>query len=630
MTSNPDIPRSLELLSPAKDVTTAIAAISCGADAIYIGPESFGARAKAANSLDDIRRLTDYALPYGVKVYATVNTIIYDNELAKAEKMITGLWRAGVDALIVQDPAVLTMDIPPIALHASTQCDIRDVSKTRLLAALGYERIVVARELSPADIARIHAAVPDTEIEAFVHGALCVSYSGDCHAGYVLTGRSANRGECPQICRLKYSLTDQNGREAAPPAHFLSLKDMNRLAMLDDMAAAGVCSFKIEGRLKDINYVRTVVSAYRRRLDKLIDASGGRYVRASYGKVTADPILQRADLGKVFNRGFTSYFFNGKGDGAARDTARIISPKWLGEDVGEVIAAERGRIRVKLLPGITLNNGDGLVAASNGRVTDGFRINRAEGEIVFPSQPVAVRPGDKLTRNSDNRYDQALEKAVSQRKVEIDMEFDITPDMKRASLTISDRHGHRTMTVRSVEASQARSGQADNRRSIAFKLGDTPFTGSDYRDNVPDLFIPNSVMTALRREAVSDFMASLKMTRRINLRKRADMEAAKSLMAGTKADYHHNIANNKSRELIESLGAEVTGPALEIAGKAPERSETVVMTCRYCLRRQLGACLRTPQRNRLPEILRLKSQGVDLRLDFDCERCVMKVIADRQ
>lgn len=345
--------RYLELLAPARNADTAISAILAGADAVYMGASSHGARKDAANSIDDIRRVTDFAHQFNAKVYATVNTIIYDRELRDVERLITDLYHSGTDALIVQDMGILRMDIPPIELHASTQCDIRSVEKARFLAEVGFTRLVLPRELSLREIEEIHSAVPDTELEAFIHGALCVSYSGDCRASFMTGGRSANRGECAQICRLPYTLTDSRGRKFMEDKHLLSLRDLNRSDSLGAMADAGVCSFKIEGRLKEEGYVKNTVAWYSRILDRVVGESGGNYRRLSAGRSNAgfNPSPE-----KSFNRGFTTYFLSGHAP--VKGIASFDTPKATGTPVGKVKRCE-GKVIIAELSA-QLANGDGL------------------------------------------------------------------------------------------------------------------------------------------------------------------------------------------------------------------------------------------------------------------------------
>ena len=321
-------PRPIELLAPARNAATARAAILHGADAVYIGASHHGARAAAGNSVADIAATAELAHLYGARVYVTVNTLVYDNELAEVEQLAKELYRAGVDALIVQDMALLRLDLPPIALHASTQCDIRTPEKARFLADAGFSQIVLARECTLEETAAIAAAVPDTPIEAFCHGALCVSYSGDCQASFATTGRSANRGECAQICRLPYDLTDHAGRVIVRNRHLLSLRDLNRSADIAAMLAAGVSSFKIEGRLKDEAYVKNTVAAYRAIIDRAIAAEPQNYRRLSAG---TSSLTFTPDLSRSFNRGYTPYFLTSD---PRQKMGSHLSPKSTGTAVG--------------------------------------------------------------------------------------------------------------------------------------------------------------------------------------------------------------------------------------------------------------------------------------------------------
>ncbi|MDE6581250.1 MAG: U32 family peptidase, partial [Duncaniella sp.] len=447
-------PRKIELLAPARDIEIACKAIDCGADAIYIGPSSHGARAAAGNSIDDIARLVEKAHPFGVKIYATVNTIVYDNEIKSVEKLITDLYRAGVDALIVQDMGILRMDIPPIDLHASTQCDIRSVEKARFLASAGFSRVVLARELSAEEIARIHREV-NVELEAFIHGALCVSYSGDCRASFATTGRSANRGECAQICRLKFDLTDGNGNILAPAAHYLSLRDLNRLDDIGTLIDSGASSLKIEGRLKDATYVMNTVAAYRKRIDEVIEKCDGRYIRSSWGNSSAG---FKPDLDKSFNRGYTSYFFTQPG----RNTrmASLATPKMTGNPVGNVVKMERGAIIAELKEKIS--NGDGLGYFTPEGIFKGFRVNRAEGNRLFPASAVIPPVGTKLYRNRDKAFDDMIDAAAPSRRISVD--FKLTPINNGIVLTATDARGLCVSSLLRIEELQkAKTPQFDSR-----------------------------------------------------------------------------------------------------------------------------------------------------------------------
>lgn len=402
--------RTLELLAPARNLECGIAAIDHGADAVYIGAPRFGARAAAGNSLDDIRQLCRYAHQYQAKVHVTVNTIIYDSELHDTLDMIRDLQEAGVDALLLQDMGVLyaLQGKGPSAvdftwtreLHSSTQCDTRSAEKVKWLQALGFNRAVLARELSVKEISDIHQAVPDMDLEVFVHGALCVSYSGVCYASERCFGRSANRGECAQFCRMKFNLLDADNKEIEHQRHLLSLKDMCQIDNLEALADAGACSFKIEGRLKDAGYVKNVVSAYSQRLDEICRKHPQKYARPSFGRPRYE---FEANLKKTFNRGFTNYFLKGR----QPDIASFDTPKAIGEFVGKVKEIRGNSFNVASIASFT--NGDGLCFINDEHELEGFRVNRAQGNRLYPlKMPMNLRPGMGLYRNNDQAFEKIL------------------------------------------------------------------------------------------------------------------------------------------------------------------------------------------------------------------------------
>ncbi|MDE5555242.1 MAG: U32 family peptidase, partial [Muribaculaceae bacterium] len=489
--------RKLELLAPARDAAIGIEAIAHGADAVYIGADAFGARAAAKNDVSDIVSLVDFAHRFDSRVYVTLNTLIYDNEFREAEALIRKLYSVGVDALIVQDLSVLRMDIPPIALHASTQCDTRTPAKARFLEDCGFSQIVLARELSLDQIREIAAAVT-VPIEAFVHGALCVSYSGDCQASLFATGRSANRGECAQMCRLPYSLTDASGRKVAPDGHYLSLRDMNRLDRLGDLADAGVSSFKIEGRLKESGYVRNTVAAYSRALDDVVAASDGRYERLSVGKVN---LKFEPDVTRSFNRRFTSYFLDGRPSGARVSMASIDSPKWIGRRIGAVKAVNGKAILVKSTE--PLNNGDGLGFFDASGRYNGFRVNRVDGNTIFPASEVSVRPGDILYRNRDKKRDDMMASTTAVRTIDIAATLRQVDD-RHISLALSDYHGHKAECMTECDVDASRTPQLQARERVMTKTGDTIYRIALLTDLIPDgCFVPASVLADLRRKTIS-------------------------------------------------------------------------------------------------------------------------------
>lgn len=609
-------PKKLELLAPARDAVIGREAIVHGADAVYIGADAFGARAAARNSVDDIASLADFAHSYDARVYVTLNTLIYDHELREAEALIRRLYIAGVDALIVQDLSVLRMDIPPIALHASTQCDTRTPAKARFLEDCGFSQIVLARELSLAEIRAIAESVT-VPVEAFVHGALCVSYSGDCQASLFSTGRSANRGECAQMCRLPYSLVDSSGRKVAPDGHYLSLRDMNRLDRLADLADAGVSSFKIEGRLKESDYVRNTVAAYSSVLDRVVGSSGGRYERLSVGTVA---LGFEPDVTRSFNRRFTSYFLDGR-PAKSVAMASIESPKWIGRKIGKVKSL-KGRALV-IDAAEPLANGDGLgFFGADGRY-NGFRVNRVDGSLVYPASDVSVRPGAIIYRNRDKKRDDLMASSTAQRVVEVTATLRRI-DANHIALRLSDSRGHSVeCTAECVEA-PSRSPQLLARERVISKTGDTVYRVINIDDNLSDSsFVPASVLTDLRRRVVDALDDVRRATYNYDYR-RPEKTDIENFRIGN-ADRHDNIANRLARSFYESHGITVDELAAEV--DLPDRScDRRVMQTRYCLRRELGACLKTADGAKLPSPLFLRAPGVEYRLDFDCKNCGMNVV----
>lgn len=608
-------PRTLELLAPARTTAIAREAILHGADAVYIGAPSHGARAKAGNSIDDIRSLVEFAAPFGVKIYVTVNTIIYDDELDAVEKMIRELYEAGVDALIVQDMAIAEMRLPPIQLHASTQCDTRDAAKARWLQDCGMSQIVIARETGLDTIREIYAAV-DVPLEAFVHGALCVSYSGDCRASQVLTGRSANRGNCAQMCRLPYTLVDGNGRIVGQK-HYLSLRDMNRLASLAEMADAGISSFKIEGRLKDASYVKEVTLAYRQALDRIIEANPERYRRASRGTLNAEFI---PDLTKSFNRGYTDYFLHGGKTGSAnRGIASLDTPKAIGEYVGKVRHAASGGIDATLKA--TLVNGDGLSYITPDGLTGGFRANRVSGNRIFPAERISLPAGTRLYRSFDKEREEMLGRQSATRLIGIDIVIERhTDDTISLSGSIADAG---TVTVTATQTvMQAKSNPAEHRRQQLSKWGGTIFTVAGYDDRLGNEFVPASQLSDMRRRLAAALTATLAARRDIP---RPQASPSRPLPPeGSRITHRGNVSNRLAEKFYRHCGVTDIEPAIEIrrpAGKTP----LTLMETRYCLRRELGACLRDNGADSLPEPLTLKGQGFEMRLRFDCANCRMRV-----
>lgn len=603
-------PRKIELLAPARNVETAIAAIDSGADAVYIGAAQFGARQAAGNTVEDIARLVEYAHIFGVKVYVTLNTILTDEEIEPAEQLITELYKVGVDALIVQDFAITKMNIPPIQLHCSTQMDNCTVEKVRFLAQTGFPRVVLARELSLQQIAEIHKAVPHTELEVFVHGALCVSYSGRCYASQHCFGRSANRGACAQFCRLPFTLVDADGNVIKKDKHLLSLKDMNRSAMLEEMLDAGVTSLKIEGRLKDSSYVKNITAYYRRYLDDIF-ARRACYTRASYGSVAPHFTPSPA---KSFNRGFTNYFLDGKrGDITSFDT-----PKSIGEYVGRVKFVSRSFFTVT---GGTFNNGDGACFIAPDGKLQGFHINKAEGNRVFPQNMPALQPGTILYRNYDCEFERTLSRPLSPRRLFIALEFAATP--AGFSLKATTESGITCRVDAAMEKEEARAPQQGNINTQLKKWGNTPFEASaitiGYGEN---WFVPSSLLSDMRRRLCD----ALAVTLRSNHLREPMQSIAKAPFVSKTIDYTGNVSNSLARAFYTERGVQSVAPAYEL-----QPSEgSPIMYCKHCIKYSMGWCTKTGEKSPYKEPYYLVSaDGRRFRLHFNCKECMMTVVADK-
>ena len=615
--------RKIELLAPAKDLKCGIAAIAHGADAVYIGAQRFGARAAAGNSVEDIEQLCRYAHRYAAKVYVTMNTIIYDNELEDTRRLLDELKQAGVDAVLVQDMSLVPCS--PLPLHASTQTDNRTVEKVRWLRSLGFSRVVLARELSMAEIKAIHKAVPDVELEVFVHGALCVSYSGQCYASQYCFGRSANRGECAQFCRLKFNLEDADGNTIDRNRYLLSLKDMCRIDRLEQLVDAGVTSFKIEGRLKDVTYVKNVVVAYSTRLNQIIEKSGGRLARASMGSAT---YTFTPNLKKTFNRGFTDYFLNGR----TPDIASPDTPKAIGEFVGKVKEISRRGIRVAGTS--VFANGDGLCYVNGERELEGFRVNRVENNLLIPAKtPRSLRVGMSLYRNNDQLFERELQKHTAERKIPVSLVLGETDRGFCLTMQVVGSEWDSPIVAMSfvdAEKQEAQTPQRDNYKRLLSRLGDTPFVADsiEFEPSSFSRFIPSSVIAALRRDACERLEEEIAAAMRSHETTNADVEA-RLLMAPPVAPlpYLYNISNRLAREFYEKCGAENTGEAFEL--RRPARN-ALIMQCRHCLRYSYGYCVKNGgKRPMWKEPLRLVlPDGRRFPLQFDCKNCQMNVYAE--
>ena len=596
---------SLELLAPAKNLACGIAAIDHGADAVYIGAPRFGARAAAGNSIEDISQLCRYAHLFGAKVYVTLNTIIYDDELASVSEVISQLEKAGVDAVLVQDMAVRSMlkRQHSMALHASTQTDNRSAEKVRWLRDVGFSRAVLARELSAQEIATIHREVPDIELEVFVHGALCVSYSGLCYASEYCFRRSANRGECAQFCRMRFSLVDADGKEIEHERYLLSLKDMNQSDNLQKLVEAGATSFKIEGRLKDVAYVKNVTAAYSERLNEIIRQHPDQYCRASQGycEYTFKP-----DLNRTFNRGYTTYFLNGR----QPDIASFDTPKAVGEFVGTVKEIRGNSFNVA---GVTsFANGDGLCFLNADRKFEGLRANRVEGNRIYPfKMPSNLRPGMALYRNNDQEFERVLSKPSATRKIPVTIALRAVSDGFELS-------ANGTTVQVAAEHQLAQKSPRENIIRQLSKLGDTIFecAGVDVPEDF-NFFIPNSQLSEMRRQLV-EVLLKEKPAPAVPDHQEGEVRGVGQKYA---YPYLYNISNQKARDFY---GAKAL-TAFELKG-----GDGPIMQCRHCIRYSLGYCVKHGgQRPTWREPLSLVlGDGRRFRLEFDCQHCQMNVYAE--
>ncbi len=603
---------NIELLSPAKTADIGIEAILHGADAVYIGAAEFGARKEAGNSLEDIERLVNFAHIYGARVYVTVNTIIKDAEISSVERLITNLYNIGVDALIVQDFGILKMNIPPIALHASTQMHNLTPEKVKFLEDMGFSQVVVARECSVEDIAKIREATT-VPLEAFVHGARCVSYSGRCYASAALTGRSANRGECAQICRLPFQLQDAHGHNLGTH-NYLSIKDMDRSGEIEEMINAGVSSFKIEGRLKDVDYVKNITAYYRKQIDKVLEKHAD-WERSS------DGVSEISFTPNKFKSFFRLY--------------DITTPKSVGEYVGRVNSEERmvnseernkKNFFVNVVSGVELHNGDGFCFFDESGEFFGFRANKvcklSDAENLWSVETLEslnVKNGVKLFRNYDIQFQTMLSKPTATRRIGVRVE------LKDKTLTIDDGVDKVSETVE-IESQVAKNDQTDAIMRQLSKLGETPFVATEVTVD-SQWFFPMSALSNARRSVVSKLIL-LRQNRTVASREIFSIRNFDAVYPQNSADYSENVANSLAKKFYSEHGVSEIADAFEI--KNPHGS-VPVMFCKHCVRRAIGACKRenTAKSRELAEPLHLIYKNYYLRLEFDCNNCIMKVISEK-
>lgn len=585
--------KNLELLAPAQNKECAIAAINFGADAVYMGANAFGARSKAVNSIEDIKDVVDYAHKFYAKVYVTINTILDDKEIIQAQNLIHKLYEIGVDAVIVQDMGLFNLDLPPVKIFASTQCDNRTLEKVKFFENIGVSRVILARELSVAQIEHI-CKNTNIEVETFIHGALCVSYSGQCYLSCAFGGRSANRGECAQPCRKKYSLVDENGKVLVQDKHLLNLKDFNASKHIDKLVKAGVTSFKIEGRMKDIGYVKNVVGYYRKLLDK--------YPKSSSGSVFLgfEPKLE-----KSFNRGFCDYFLEER-----KKISDFNTPKSLGEKLG--IITEVGRDYFKILTDKKLNPQDGLCMLIQEELA-GCLVNRADGNKVYPNKmPIADKSKLKnvvVFRNFDSEFEKKLAHSKTVRRIGI--KFKVSEN----TLEVTDEDNNSVeLKFNGDEVAQNQEKMAQNFITQLKKCGESDFWVEDVNINGQNLpFLPVSKINELRREILE-----LLMKKRLEnyLREmQSPIRAAKYPLS--KGDYKLNIHNTHAKAFIEKCGCEIQEFSLE-SGVSTQNKE--LMRCKYCIKWTFDIC------KSKDTLYLLDDKKRRLKLEFDCKNCEMVIL----
>ena len=649
--------KKIELLSPAKNLEVGIAAINHGADAVYIGGPSFGAREKVGNSIEDIEALCKHAALYDAKVYVTMNTLLFDSELEDARKLAYDCWNAGVDALIVQDMALLNMDMPPIALHASTQCHNIEAEKVKFLEDVGFSQVVLARELSIEQIKDIRSKTT-VPLEYFIHGALCVSYSGQCYLSHVIGGRSANRGACAQPCRLAWNLENKDGRRLISNRHLLSLRDLNNSKNIEELIDAGITSFKIEGRLKDIDYVKNVTAYYRNRIDEII-AKRDDICRSSRGE--SNPTFYPAPE-KSFSRGFTDYFIHGR----QKYIDAPYSPKSMGEYLGTIEKVKNKSITIRT--GKELHNGDGLCFLDRENNLLGFNVNAvAENKTRSLSQTITSNSdismatrfkieGSKIFRNHDNVWEKELEKSNGNRKQKISLRFSDTEDGFALSAKLYNEDSEYVATNISIEKEVAINTEKalDNIKSKLSQWGDTEFaveeidilfgqqttdngqgclslskadigtsTSSVTEESQIAYFIRASVLGEMKKDLVEKLKSYL-IEKHRNERDTFIRPETNAIFPKDNLSYLGNVINKKSKEFYEMHGVEIIEDGLE---KLRSNDELVVMTTKHCIRYANNICCK--EIGKPADSLYLFNEKGRFRLDFDCRNCCMKVIKEK-
>jgi 23S rRNA 5-hydroxycytidine C2501 synthase len=606
--------KKIEILAPAKDLIHGMAAINAGADAVYIGAPQFGARSNATNSIKDVAELTKYAHLFNAQVFVVINTILYDSELDTCRKMIWELYNIGVDALIIQDMAIMEMELPPIVLHASTQANNRDANKIKFLADAGIKRVVLARELNLHQIKEI-SETSDVELEFFVTGALCVSFSGNCYMSVANGERSANRGSCAQNCRLPYNLIDGNGDTLIKNSHLLSIKDFDVSNQIPNLIEAGISSFKIEGRLKDIVYVKNNVSYLRQKLDNFLEKNSDKYTKASSGKCT---FLFDSSLDKSFNRGYTDYFVNER----HQAIGSWESPKSKGQYIGKLLKTIGNSYEIE--NGELLNNGDGLCFINENNEAEGIYVNRAENGFVYPNVLKEIKDGTFIYRNNDAAFIKIVEREDSAVR-KISTKLLLFENENGFELTATDEDGYKSVVklIHPKEVTKNNDSIAENIKIQLAKTGFTPFT-ADEIDIVfsQNWFMPISKINEMRR-LVFDKLASIRIEN--YKRKEHKIEKTSHAYPETKLDFMYNVANKTARKFYERHGVTEIEKAFELQWD-PGKSR--VMTTKYCIKYELEKCPKyhkNTMETKLKEPLVLKQGELEYKLKFNCKPCEMEI-----
>ncbi|MBR6162764.1 U32 family peptidase [bacterium] len=599
--------RAYELLAPANNKDVAISAINSGADAVYIGYKLFGARSQAGNSLEDIVEVVNYAHIFRVKVYITLNTLLYDKELPEAVKIINKLSKIGVDGIILQDMGLLEQKLPPVPLIASTQCHNNEIRKIKFLENTGFSRVILPRELSLSEIREISKET-NAELESFVQGALCVSYSGQCYMSYYLGGRSANRGECAQPCRKQYTLKTKSGKIIAKDKYLLSLKDFNLSERLEDLINAGITSFKIEGRLKNEGYVKNVVLYYRKKLDEVLRKKGLK--KSSVGRIETD---FEPDLNKTFNRGFTEFFI----DERNKEIPTIDYPNALGEYIGKIKKVYKNYFELENNP---LNNADGVCFFDNFNNLKGVHINKTEGNKVYPLTTEGIKEGIKLFRTTDKRFEDKLNSAKIKRYIDVELKIRSLDNNLMFILSDSEDNSAVLLVKNGFEEAKDREKSVLSIKTSFSKLKDTEFEVKNITEKLDIMpFIPVSTINRIRKELVE----RLREIRKKNYPASLSKPLKKAEYPIKELDFRGNVINKSAKEFYEKRGVKINETGAESGTNLRGKP---VMTTKYCLRYQFGLCKKLNPAGVKEELVLIEKSGKEFSLKFDCRNCYMEIV----